>query len=99
MDRSCAVRSRLTLHGNCAASVSRRLDPLLELLQQSGPAAIDILAHRLTRLRAHLLELAVFEQMGARSEEHTAELQSQSSLVCRLLLAKTIYYPGPGESR
>src|SRR2546430_12452278 len=25
---------------------------------------------------------------GARSEEHTSELQSQSNLVCRLLLAK-----------
>src|SRR5438034_8378487 len=61
MDRSCVVRSRLTLHGNCAASVSRRLNPLLERLQQSGPAAIDILAHRLARLGAHLLELAVFE--------------------------------------
>src|SRR2546430_13468770 len=26
--------------------------------------------------------------MGARSEEHTSELQSQSNLVCRLLLEK-----------
>src|SRR2546427_1387250 len=29
------------------------------------------------------------EQTGARSEEHTSELQSQSNLVCRLLLEKT----------
>src|SRR5438270_3880396 len=28
------------------------------------------------------------EQGGARSEEHTSELQSQSNLVCRLLLEK-----------
>src|SRR2546430_11063944 len=28
-------------------------------------------------------------QAGNRSEEHTSELQSQSNLVCRLLLAKT----------
>src|SRR2546430_11792682 len=32
---------------------------------------------------------------GHRSEEHTSELQSQSNLVCRLLLEKKkkIYYP------
>src|SRR2546430_10011169 len=29
-----------------------------------------------------------FERVGARSEEHTSELQSQSNLVCRLLLEK-----------
>src|SRR2546430_9878377 len=28
------------------------------------------------------------EMLGARSEEHTSELQSQSNLVCRLLLEK-----------
>src|SRR5438270_3388530 len=28
------------------------------------------------------------EQLDARSEEHTSELQSQSNLVCRLLLEK-----------
>src|SRR2546430_13748306 len=28
-----------------------------------------------------------------RSEEHTSELQSQSNLVCRLLLAKKIIHP------
>src|SRR2546427_3808164 len=28
------------------------------------------------------------QQIGARSEEHTSELQSQSNLVCRLLLEK-----------
>src|SRR2546427_3107513 len=30
----------------------------------------------------------VLEQLAARSEEHTSELQSQSNLVCRLLLEK-----------
>src|SRR2546430_11119668 len=41
--------------------------------------------------RAVLLDvLAVLEKDGAleRSEEHTSELQSQSNLVCRLLLEK-----------
>src|SRR2546430_12326144 len=38
--------------------------------------------------------LATHDEMVARSEEHTSELQSQSNLVCRLLLEKkkhTIY--------
>src|SRR2546430_12736631 len=30
--------------------------------------------------------IAMNDWMGARSEEHTSELQSQSNLVCRLLL-------------
>src|SRR2546430_5594977 len=34
----------------------------------------------------------------ARSEEHTSELQSQSNLVCRLLLEKKITY-GPTQRR
>src|SRR2546427_6794846 len=34
-----------------------------------------------------LLDLA-FAESGKRSEEHTSELQSQSNLVCRLLLEK-----------
>src|SRR2546427_5019763 len=33
-------------------------------------------------------ELSIRAAMGARSEEHTSELQSQSNLVCRLLLEK-----------
>src|SRR3712207_8860839 len=32
--------------------------------------------------------LAISEQTGARSEEHTSELQSRQYLVCRLLLEK-----------
>src|SRR5688572_32174751 len=34
------------------------------------------------------LRLAVGEVVNPRSEEHTSELQSQSNLVCRLLLEK-----------
>src|SRR2546430_15106532 len=33
-----------------------------------------------------------------RSEEHTSELQSQSNLVCRLLLEKKKYKPSSGMS-
>src|SRR5688572_31329389 len=32
------------------------------------------------------------ERLGGRSEEHTSELQSQSNLVCRLLLEKKKTY-------
>src|SRR2546430_11969308 len=45
------------------------------------PRWIAWVAERLPSLRAHL------EGLG-RSEEHTSELQSQSNLVCRLLLEK-----------
>src|SRR5688572_31224778 len=37
---------------------------------------------------AGLLGCGVMAGLGARSEEHTSELQSQSNLVCRLLLEK-----------
>src|SRR2546430_11874916 len=46
--------------------------------------------HRL-RVRAPLVHAAAhvrIEGQVARSEEHTSELQSQSNLVCRLLLEK-----------
>src|SRR2546427_6727230 len=41
-------------------------------------------------LGAARLDPNIFRQteVGARSEEHTSELQSQSNLVCRLLLEK-----------
>src|SRR2546430_5044006 len=47
------------------------------------------LPRKLTTLAAHLGGLpARFGPKRARSEEHTSELQSQSNLVCRLLLEK-----------
>src|SRR5256886_9666720 len=58
----------------------RQLCPRLASIneQQHGglPRMIDARAHS---DRAHI---------GIRSEEHTAELQSQSNIVCRLLLEK-----------
>src|SRR2546430_6120732 len=50
-------------------------DGVLHLLDRLAPEA-----------RAVLERAAVF--VRARSEEHTSELQSQSNLVCRLLLEK-----------
>src|SRR5688572_32080930 len=37
---------------------------------------------------AHDLNQCQWRPLGVRSEEHTSELQSQSNLVCRLLLEK-----------
>src|SRR5688572_31780280 len=43
--------------------------------------------HQIVQFALH--EQAVrLRELGARSEEHTSELQSQSNLVCRLLLEK-----------
>src|SRR2546430_13395748 len=53
-------------------------------------------ARLLEYLRAHAAELDADSQRrlaGNRSEEHTSELQSQSNLVCRLLLEKKKKYP------
>src|SRR2546430_8587980 len=38
--------------------------------------------------KAHYDGIVAFSQTDFRSEEHTSELQSQSNLVCRLLLEK-----------
>src|SRR2546430_13368186 len=50
---------------------------------------LDQLERRLTESATKERDLAARETaFGARSEEHTSELQSQSNLVCRLLLEK-----------
>src|SRR6266478_9806139 len=54
---------------------------LVELLLLALPGQIE-------RLRDLVDALQVSAQRQARSEEHTSELQSQSNLVCRLLLEK-----------
>src|SRR5688572_32356137 len=51
------------------------------------------MGRRQTRLRGGLAQAAQMGRLahvdlGRRSEEHTSELQSQSNLVCRLLLEK-----------
>src|SRR2546427_2221292 len=44
--------------------------------------------YRLARLPDVLLPQLIRPRLRTRSEEHTSELQSQSNLVCRLLLEK-----------
>src|SRR2546430_8788477 len=52
---------------------------------QGGPAAVRRSGRTYGRLLADVRRRRVG---GRRSEEHTSELQSQSNLVCRLLLEK-----------
>src|SRR2546427_9549927 len=48
----------------------------------------DRLATHVRRRRPAYAERGLQDDRGDRSEEHTSELQSQSNLVCRLLLEK-----------
>src|SRR3712207_8289473 len=58
-----------------------------------GGQGLVVVGHRFLlctrpRQRGHLSLVASPLPVGARSEEHTSELQSRQYLVCRLLLAK-----------
>src|SRR2546430_10002542 len=64
----------------CAGRATARAD------RRGDPAPMSVTTIDRTALRARLIEL------GVRSEEHTSELQSQSNLVCRLLLEKKKTY-------
>src|SRR5688572_31579696 len=56
------------------------------LFRSNGIAAVRLVAADGAALRRDLIR--VMTAVRARSEEHTSELQSQSNLVCRLLLEK-----------
>src|SRR5256886_13416502 len=56
---------------------------------RAAPAPSGLQRHRRSRLMPDVLILVGSESdKPRRSEEHTSELQSQSNLVCRLLLEK-----------
>src|SRR5688572_33502338 len=58
-------------------------------LQRTRDKASEDLGNDLAAIfDAHVLLLSDPHFLGRRSEEHTSELQSQSNLVCRLLLEK-----------
>src|SRR2546427_2121395 len=63
------------------------VQPSAALMGQLGGTPGIVLAHLEHQLLAQRLA-GHHEGAGARSEEHTSELQSQSNLVCRLLLEK-----------
>src|SRR2546425_6226037 len=71
-------RSTLFPYTTLFRSPSRRLHSV-----QGGAARVQPIDHALHRA----VERTVIH-MGARSEEHTSELQSLAYLVCRLLLEK-----------
>src|SRR2546427_2557246 len=73
----------------------RSLLPLPDLVRQGLPREFDRHLAVLERREQQQLDDAPLELahalpdvLGDRSEEHTSELQSQSNLVCRLLLEK-----------
>src|SRR2546427_9504994 len=80
----------LSLHDALPISFAATAVQMLQhhLAEQAPPTAIvcsnDLLAIRTIRAAS----LAGFSVPADRSEEHTSELQSQSNLVCRLLLEK-----------
>src|SRR2546430_9231905 len=61
-----------------------------ELAIIAGPCAIE------SHAQAFAVAEAVRRSGAPRSEEHTSELQSQSNLVCRLLLEKKKKITHPG---
>src|SRR2546430_9621174 len=68
---------------------SHRVDASLERGEVQRPSGFREVIPREQRRaarRAQVLRMPVVER--CRSEEHTSELQSQSNLVCRLLLEK-----------
>src|SRR2546430_17143301 len=57
-------------------------------LSQEPSLSPEVFARRLDRARGELKARGLDLLIATRSEEHTSELQSQSNLVCRLLLEK-----------
>src|SRR5205085_8625197 len=72
------------------AADARRVGDLADMIEQKTDAVgLAKGAAGLCKGSAHLAGRAVAViRQGLRSEEHTSELQSQSNLVCRLLLEK-----------
>src|SRR5688572_32213780 len=75
----------------------RTLDGITEMLRLARPIDWRVRSDRICRYRrpqpiANAAAIAGNQSLNvtpaARSEEHTSELQSQSNLVCRLLLEK-----------
>src|SRR2546430_12306270 len=82
-------RSQTAIGGEQALIAVRNRRPDLVLLDVNMPDldGLEVLK-RLRRLdsRIQIVMVTTNEDAEIRSEEHTSELQSQSNLVCRLLL-------------
>src|SRR3989475_1767431 len=78
-------RPDLVLIDHMPGGAQGELVPALKALKQAHPACSVVLGLReIHRAR----RMSLLESLERRSEEHTSELQSQSNLVCRLLLEK-----------
>src|SRR5437773_7661837 len=74
-----------------AADLAREVKPAFDLIGHAKPEAVTPLSGSGAALDTAKIAQIVGhtgEQSGARSEEHTSELQSHHDLVCRLLLEK-----------
>src|SRR2546430_7307330 len=84
-------RSTLFPYTTLFRSSIRKWEPL-ELAIRLGDAAARAVVEIVQAAARFQLAFAVsgvgVDAVGERSEEHTSELQSQSNLVCRLLLEK-----------
>src|SRR5688572_31692668 len=80
--RSACMRSDPTEEGG------RRGGPRSDVLLRQGGVHCPWGQHRVEREVDTADESGALAVRGRRSEEHTSELQSQSNLVCRLLLEK-----------
>src|SRR2546430_9138351 len=81
-----------------------RSPQFFQTAQGHGPlgAGLRLLAWTATLLVTAPIAGVLVNRIGERSEEHTSELQSQSNIVCRLLLEKkkkpTTEYPSSSMS-
>src|SRR5438270_7751846 len=66
------------------------LHDALPIFFEATPPAFKIVIgkHEITKMKSNYAQGVPGELYFIRSEEHTSELQSQSNLVCRLLLEK-----------
>src|SRR6266478_372370 len=78
----------MPIRAHSARSMTRSLSPpsrAISPARRARKVGVTTLAGSFTRSRVRHVASA---QICPRSEEHTSELQSQSNLVCRLLLEK-----------
>src|SRR6266567_6025630 len=83
-----------TFYTGAEALTAQNVDLVLAAIAEDGPRVVGLVTDiataepaRAPKPRPYLFAFAAAAASG-RSEEHTSELQSQSNLVCRLLLEK-----------